>query len=85
MVCHNNPTSFWLCRECNNYLVLEKNKFTSKNIWPEFIYSTLENEMCMESKYGNLFQHCGATGGLIIFVLLFLIIYMSHWSIQDVS
>ena len=24
MVCHNNPTSFWLCQECNNYLVLEK-------------------------------------------------------------
>ena len=47
MVCHNNPTSFWLCQEYNNSLVPEKNIFTSKNIRPEFIYSTLENEKVM--------------------------------------
>ena len=47
MVCHNNTKSFWLCRECNNYLVLKKNKFTSKNIWPAFISSTLANEKVM--------------------------------------
>ena len=47
MVCQKNTTSFWLCQECNNCLVLENNIFTSKNIWPAFIYSTLANEKVM--------------------------------------
>ncbi len=50
-VSNNNLTSFWLCRECTNYLVSEIDTFESKNIWPAFIFSTLANEEVM-NEYG---------------------------------
>ena len=47
-------TQFWLCKECDNYLVSEENDKKAKssvNTWPAFICSIMLNSKIIES-YG---------------------------------